>query len=159
MIDHKPNTHNTNASPNQINLPTCKTSSTSRTLTGPFGLVSFLRTRRYNHALLVNKSDSHNSRTEILDVAPLDIFTGMSKEIVENFLPGFVTEDMAKQALDIEFHWVTEHGQDGVLTAGATVKATVSAAMPCDLLSGANVDSTISSHALSWTSPSWEPTR
>jgi hypothetical protein len=50
----------------------------------------------------------------------------MSKEIVDEFLPGFVTEDMAKQALDFEFHWVTEHGQDGVLTAGATVKATVS---------------------------------
>lgn len=59
-------------------------------------------------------------------MAPLDVFSGMSKEIVDNFLPGFVTEDMAKQALDIEFHWVTEHGQDGVLTAGATVKATVS---------------------------------
>lgn len=50
----------------------------------------------------------------------------MSKEIVDEFLPGFVSEDMAKQALDIKFHWVTEHGQDGVLTAGATVKATVS---------------------------------
>jgi hypothetical protein len=33
---------------------------------------------------------------------------------------------MAKQALDVEFHWVTEHGQDGVLTAGATMKPTVS---------------------------------
>jgi hypothetical protein len=65
-----------------------------------------------------------NSRTEILDVAPIDIFCGMSKEIVGEFLPGFVTDDMARQALDIEFHWVTEHGQDGVLTAGATVKAT-----------------------------------
>jgi hypothetical protein len=32
---------------------------------------------------------------------------------------------MAKQALDVEFHWVTEHGQDGILTAGATVKPTV----------------------------------
>jgi transcriptional regulator GlxA family with amidase domain len=52
----------------------------------------------------------------------------MSKEIVDEFLPGFVSEDMAKQALDIKFHWVTEHGQDGVLTAGATVKATVSGA-------------------------------
>jgi len=33
---------------------------------------------------------------------------------------------MAEQALDVEFHWVTEHGQDGKLTAGATIKATVS---------------------------------
>jgi hypothetical protein len=52
----------------------------------------------------------------------------MSKEIVDEFLPGFVSEDMAKEALDIKFHWVTEHGQDGVLTAGATIKATVSGA-------------------------------
>lgn len=37
-----------------------------------------------------------------------------------------ISADMVKQALDVEIHWVTEHGQDGVLTAGATVKATVS---------------------------------
>jgi hypothetical protein len=36
---------------------------------------------------------------------------------------------MANQALDVEFHWVTEHGQDGMLTAGATVKATVRTVM------------------------------
>jgi hypothetical protein len=74
----------------------------------------------------VDKAEPQNRRTEILDVAPLDVFSGLSKEIIQNFMPGFVTDDMAKQALDFEFHWVTEHGQDGVLTAGATVKATVS---------------------------------
>lgn len=85
-------------------------------------------------------------------MAPLDVFSGMSKEIVENFLPGFIPDDMAKQALDIEFHWVTEHGQDGVLTAGATMKATVSSVQTYDLLLDANDDSTTSSHALSWMS-------
>ena len=85
-----------------------------------------------------NIADSHNSRTEILDVAPLDIFSGLSKEVIDNFLPGFVTPEMAKQALDIEFHWVTEHGQDGVLTAGANVKATVSGAKTFDLITGAD---------------------
>lgn len=85
-------------------------------------------------------------------MAPLDVFTGLSKEIVDNFLPDFLTGDMAKQALDIEFHWVTEHGQDGVLTAGATIKATVSRAQTYDLRSGANFNSMISSHAPSWTS-------
>ena len=99
----------------------------------------------------MNKADSQDRRTEILDVAPLDVFTGLSKEIVDNFLPDFLTGDMAKQALDIEFHWVTEHGQDGVLTAGATIKATVSDALQT-YLSQANFDSTISSHAPSWTS-------
>jgi len=75
----------------------------------------------------------------------------MSKEIVGEFLPGFVTDDMAKQALDIEFHWVTEHGQDGVLTAGAKVKATVSdAVQSCN--SRADWDSTTSSPAPHWTS-------
>lgn len=106
----------------------------------------------------MNKTDPHSRRTEILDVAPLDVFTGLSKEIIQNFLPGFVTDEMAKQALDIEFHWVTEHGQDGVLTAGATIKATVSHAVR-SYHADANFDSTISKHALSWTSPSWEPTR
>jgi hypothetical protein len=75
----------------------------------------------------------------------------MSKEIVGEFLPGFVTDDMAKQALDIEFHWVTEHGQDGVLTAGATVKATVSDAVQTRH-SRANFNSTTSNHARRWTS-------
>ena len=108
---------------------------------------------------LMNNTDSHNRRTEILDVAPLDVFTGLSKEIIQNFLPGFVTEDMAKQALDIEFHWVTEHGQDAVLTAGATIKATVSGRLFQTYHPDANVDSTISNHAPSWTLPLWEPTR
>jgi hypothetical protein len=33
---------------------------------------------------------------------------------------------MAKQAFDVEFHWVTEHGQDAKLSAGASVRPTVS---------------------------------
>jgi hypothetical protein len=37
-----------------------------------------------------------------------------------------MTDEMAKQALDVEFHWVIEHGQEGKLTAGATIKPTVS---------------------------------
>jgi hypothetical protein len=37
-----------------------------------------------------------------------------------------MSDDMRRQALDVESHWVTEHGQEGQLTAGATVKATAS---------------------------------
>jgi hypothetical protein len=74
----------------------------------------------------VNKANLEISQTEILDVAPLDVFAGLSKEFISNFPPELVTPEMAKQALDVEFHWVTEHGQDGKLTAGATIKPTVS---------------------------------
>ncbi|KAK5677596.1 hypothetical protein LTS10_010168 [Elasticomyces elasticus] len=31
---------------------------------------------------------------------------------------------MRKEALEVDFHWVTEHGQDGRTTAGGTIKAT-----------------------------------
>ncbi|KAK3072537.1 hypothetical protein LTR53_006636 [Teratosphaeriaceae sp. CCFEE 6253] len=65
-----------------------------------------------------------NSKTEILDVAPLDIFSGISKEFLPNFPPHLITDRMRKEALDVEYHWVTEHGQDAVLAAGAIVKAT-----------------------------------
>jgi len=65
---------------------------------------------------------------------------------------------MAKQALDVEFHWVTEHGQDGRLTAGATVKATVSHKVHA-CLSYADCNSMTSSHVLRWMSPSWALTK
>jgi hypothetical protein len=74
---------------------------------------------------LLNNTDQNNdSKTEILDVAPIDVFAGLSKEFVHNF--PLISPEMTKQALDVEFHWVTEHGQHGILTAGATVKPTVS---------------------------------
>jgi hypothetical protein len=63
--------------------------------------------------------------TEILDVAPVDMFASLSKDFIHQFPSELVTDEMAKQALDVEFHWVTEHGQEGKLTAGATIKPTV----------------------------------
>lgn len=71
-----------------------------------------------------------NSKTEILDVAPIDLFAGLSKEFVHNFPPQMISERMSKEALDPEFYWVTEYGQDGQLTAGATIKPTVSCTLP-----------------------------
>ncbi|KAK4554980.1 hypothetical protein LTR86_007746 [Recurvomyces mirabilis] len=65
-----------------------------------------------------------NSCTEILDVAPIDIFSGLSKEFLANFPPQLITEDTRKQALDVEFHWVNESGAEAHLTAGATIKPT-----------------------------------
>lgn len=74
----------------------------------------------------MKKTHLQFSKTEILDVAPIDVFAGLSKEFVQMFPPELVNADMAKQALDVEFHWVSEHGQDGALTAGATVKTKAS---------------------------------
>jgi hypothetical protein len=50
----------------------------------------------------------------------------VSKKCIEQFPPELVPDEMAKQAFDVEFHWVTEHGQDGKLTAGASIRPTVS---------------------------------
>jgi hypothetical protein len=45
---------------------------------------------------------------------------------MHQFPPELVTDEITKQALDIEFYWATEHGREGKLTAGATIKPTVS---------------------------------
>jgi hypothetical protein len=76
-----------------------------------------------NSPLRVNHS---HSETELLDVAPIDIFTSIPKKLMHQFPPELVTDEITKQALDIEFYWATEHGQEGKLTAGATIKPTVS---------------------------------
>lgn len=36
-----------------------------------------------------------------------------------------ISEDLRKQALDFEFHWVTENGDPAKITSGATMQATV----------------------------------
>lgn len=65
-------------------------------------------------------------KTEILDVAPIDVFSGLSKEFLGNFPPQLVNKKLLDQALDFEFHWVNESGQEASLTAGTVVKPTVS---------------------------------
>nr|OQO32676.1 hypothetical protein B0A51_00054 [Rachicladosporium sp. CCFEE 5018] len=66
-----------------------------------------------------------NSVTEILDVAPLDIFSGMSKEFTKNIPDFLLPSSIKEQAIDVDFHWVTEHGQEAKLTAGTIIKPTV----------------------------------
>lgn len=66
------------------------------------------------------------SKTEILDVAPIDVFSGISEEFVKNFPDALVTDKMKQEALNVEFHWVNESGQTARLTAGAPVQPTVS---------------------------------
>lgn len=89
--------------------------------------VILLNSSVLSHATsLTLDADHQKSETEILDVAPIDIFAGLSKEFVQRFPPELMTDKMFKQALDVETYWVTEHGQEGKLTAGATIKPTVS---------------------------------
>ncbi|KAM0720654.1 hypothetical protein Q7P37_004791 [Cladosporium fusiforme] len=65
-----------------------------------------------------------DSRTEIMDIAPIDLIAAPTKENME-FMPEYlITDQMRTQTMDIETHWVTESGKDAQLTAGATVKAT-----------------------------------
>ncbi|KAK5172365.1 uncharacterized protein LTR77_004004 [Saxophila tyrrhenica] len=65
-----------------------------------------------------------NSKTEILDVAPVDIFSALSKEFLHNYPAHMISDARKEQALECEFHWVTETGRPGRLTAGAVVQAT-----------------------------------
>lgn len=68
----------------------------------------------------------HASVTEILDVAPVDAFAELSKATMEHMPDGFVSKEAKAQALDFEFFWVNEKGDHAALTAGMSVKMTVS---------------------------------
>ena len=70
-------------------------------------------------------ADTAHRVTEILDVATLDIFAGLSKDFTNNFPSELVSDQWKKEALDVEFHWVNETGKDATLTAGITLKPTV----------------------------------
>ncbi|KAF4630640.1 hypothetical protein G7Y89_g7498 [Cudoniella acicularis] len=65
-----------------------------------------------------------NSETEILDVAPIDIFNGLSAKFIKNFPPSILPDHLRAQALDVEFHWVNETGKPSPLTAGGVVNIT-----------------------------------
>ncbi|KAL6922401.1 hypothetical protein FSST1_006427 [Fusarium sambucinum] len=65
--------------------------------------------------------------TEILDVAPVDMINSLSKNFVETFPVGDLFSPQYKaQALDIEIHWITEHGKDAParLTSNMTLLPT-----------------------------------
>ncbi|KAJ4018275.1 hypothetical protein NW758_015027 [Fusarium oxysporum] len=66
--------------------------------------------------------------TEILDVAPVDMIHSLSKKFIETFPGGDLFSSQYKaQALDIEVHWITEHGKDAParLTSNITLLPTV----------------------------------
>lgn len=109
----------------EIYFEQCLPPLTSRSPIGPFGLESFSWTRQY---LLIGRTAltyRFCSVTEILDVAPLDVFSGLSKHFVDTLPMELLTDEQRAQALDVDFHWVSESGQSGQLTAGATIVPTV----------------------------------
>jgi hypothetical protein len=63
--------------------------------------------------------------TELLDVAPIDIFNALSKKFVHDFPEGILPDHLRAQALDVEFHWVNETGKPAALTCGLHINTTV----------------------------------
>ena len=62
----------------------------------------------------------------MLDVAPIDIFNGLSKHSVAR-IP--LSESLKTQGLDIECYWVSESGKPGRLSVGGRMETVVSTPM------------------------------
>lgn len=67
-----------------------------------------------------------NSETEILDVAPIDLLHGMTPAWLNSFPDEWLSPQLKKQAIDIQFHWVNESGKPARITSGMTLNVTVS---------------------------------
>ncbi|KAJ5238429.1 hypothetical protein N7468_003048 [Penicillium chermesinum] len=60
-----------------------------------------------------------NSVTEYLDIGPVDFLAGVSRECTKDMEGPFLAAEFKAQALDIQFHWVTETGDaSGRMTGG-----------------------------------------
>jgi hypothetical protein len=70
-------------------------------------------------------NNSKHRETEILDVAPIDIFNALTSRFLHNFPAEILSEHLRAQALDIVFHWVNETGKPAHLTAGGIINVTV----------------------------------
>lgn len=68
-----------------------------------------------------------DSINELLDVGVIDLLSGLSKEFVASLPDEGFTPGMKAEALDIEFHWVSEKGraEPARLTAGLSINPTV----------------------------------
>lgn len=49
--------------------------------------------------------------TELLDIAPIGMLHGLSKEFVESFPDELLAPSLKAQAVDFKFHWVSEFGE------------------------------------------------
>lgn len=66
-----------------------------------------------------------NSRTEVLDLAPIDLLNGMDKTGIKGFPSELVSDEIKAHGLDMEFHWVNESGKTASLTSGLNIQPTV----------------------------------
>lgn len=63
--------------------------------------------------------------TEILDIAPVDVLTAMSKDAISIFPPEVVAEELKKQAVAVDMHYVNESGKPARVTSGMSLNVTV----------------------------------
>ncbi|KAH7316868.1 class I glutamine amidotransferase-like protein [Stachybotrys elegans] len=66
------------------------------------------------------------STTEILDVAPIEIFNSFSEDYLKGFPEEIVPKELKAQAVKFEFHWVSAAGPSGTerLTSGVNIVPT-----------------------------------
>ncbi|KAJ9650267.1 hypothetical protein H2198_010419 [Neophaeococcomyces mojaviensis] len=79
--------------------------------------------------------------TEILDVAPIDLLSAMSKSFIDDFPDDIMPPSLKSQALDIVWHWVNQDGTPAALTCGvsANITDTFETCPPLDIaIMGAN---------------------
>lgn len=56
----------------------------------------------------------------------MDLLAGVSREFTKDLTAPFLPDEFKAQALDFQFHWVTEHGDTpGRVTSGLNVQPTV----------------------------------
>ncbi|KAK0742421.1 class I glutamine amidotransferase-like protein [Apiosordaria backusii] len=72
--------------------------------TKPFNLSTPNRTVQVGVVLL-------GGLTELLDVAPIDLFHSLTPKFLQPFPDAFIAPHLKQQAVDMEFHWVTETGK------------------------------------------------
>ncbi|KAG9231389.1 class I glutamine amidotransferase-like protein [Amylocarpus encephaloides] len=65
-----------------------------------------------------------NSKTEVLDLAPIDLLNGMTLDFIGDFPPEVMPDEIKAKAVDMEFHWVNETGETAKLTAGLNILPT-----------------------------------
>lgn len=64
--------------------------------------------------------------TEILDVAPIDYLSALTHRFIKDVPDELFSAEQKKEAIDVEFHYVTEKGEPARMTAGMRLMATVS---------------------------------
>ncbi|KAL7893465.1 hypothetical protein HDV63DRAFT_408346 [Trichoderma sp. SZMC 28014] len=64
------------------------------------------------------------STTELIDIAPVDLFNGLRPHFLSTVPPNAMTDGMKASAVPRDISWITEGGKPAQLTAGLKVEAT-----------------------------------